>query len=145
MPLMMQLQIWPFSKGAKYGSQICQPHQAVSYIWHRKGSGPLCVLVSYALPCSALVPGKVISADSLAKWAVYYYVSITGHKCTTNLKAADTTYLGLLSKKPAKKPFIIQNKSCWESCMLQRQCDWSLSLNIFIVVVLRCESLSGAM
>ena len=34
----------------------------------------------------ALVPGKVISADSLPKWAVYYYVSITGHKCTTNLR-----------------------------------------------------------
>ena len=36
-----------------------------------------CVLVSYAMP-SALVLGKVISADSLAKWVVYYYVSITG-------------------------------------------------------------------
>ena len=45
-----------------------------------------CVLVSYALPSSALVLGKVISADSLAKWAVYYYVSITRHKCTTNLR-----------------------------------------------------------
>ena len=45
-----------------------------------------CVLVSYALPSTALVLGKVISADSLAKWAVYYYVSITGHKCTPNLR-----------------------------------------------------------